>query len=406
MKKTLKTIIATVLALTIAFCSIPAFAFQYGEKVEWIDERHTYADLYAYSGEMSDGTFYYEAYERANCCKLNLENEGFYLFSYDPEKVTEIEISSLINDGCPQGWADVLYSVDEGKALAYITGEEAYFGFEVAEGVPGAEISATYYESDISDIEFEDGVFDELIFAADFRLTEKDNVVEMTLDAEITFENGEVFTVERGDFIIEADEAIGRGRYDVTVNYCGYGENAELDVRLVTDYIEKVEIENIEDYLYVTEYYNGEWISGFASEAFENEKVTITFCDGTKHVIEEHYVYDYYGLPNGRFYEMWFLVEESGGEFTFVFEIAGQVLVAEKCEYKKAPFCQNAKQLLSYVELQTGWIIYWFKETVNNVMTGRESAFSLITFFSHEGVRSSLGYIFEAMSAFRDYYAK
>ncbi len=406
MKKTLKTIIATVLALTIAFCSIPAFAFQYGEKVEWIDERHTYANLYAYSGEMSDGTFYYEAYERANCCKLNLENEGFYLFSYDPEKVTEIEISSLINDGCPQGWADVLYSVDEGKALAYITGEEAYFGFEVAEGVPGAEISATYYESDISDIEFEDGVFDELIFAADFRLTEKDNVVEMTLDAEFTFENGEVFTVERGDFVIEADEAIGRGKYDVTVNYCGYGESAELDVRLVTDYIAKVEIENIEDYLYVTEYFSGEWISGFAEESFETEKVTITFCDGTTDVIEKHDVYDYYGLPNGRYYEMMFLVDENGGEFTFVFEIAGQVLVSEKCEYKKAPFSKNIKQLGRYIDRQADWIFYWFKEAVDDVLTGRDSVFSLLTFFSSESVRRCIGYIFEAMSAFRDYYTK
>lgn len=406
MKKTLKIIIATVLALTIAFCSIPAFAFQYGEKVEWVDERQTYADLYAYSGEMSDGTFYYEAYERANCCKLNLENEGFYLFSYDPEKVTEIMVSSLVTDGHPQGWADVLYSADGGKALAYITDEEIYFGFAVADGVPGAVISATYYESDIRDIEFEDGVFDELIFAADFELTERENVVEMTLDAEFTFENGEVFTVERGGFVIEADEAIGRGRYDVTVNYCGYGESAEIDVRLVSDYIAKVEIENLEDYLYVTEYYNGEWISGFASDSFENEKVTITFHDGTTDVLEEHEIYDYYCLPNGRHYEMWFLVEKNGGEFTFVFEIAGQIFVAEKCEYKRASVGKNFKQLSNYIELQTSWIIYWLKEAVNNVITGRESVFSLLTFFSHEGVRSSLGYIFEAMSTFRDYYAK
>ncbi len=405
MKKTVKTLIAAFLALTVALCSIPAFAFQHGEIVGWEDEIGTYQDPYAYTGEMTEGTAYYEAYERANCCKLNVEKEGFYLFTYDAEKVSEIAISSSSRNGHPTGWADVLYSTQPGKALAYITNAETYAGFCVEYGVTGAEIGVEYYDVEISDIAFKDGAFDELIYSADFELTDKADTVKMVLDAEVTFENGEVFTLERGDFTVEADEDIYKGEYAATVRYHNYGEDATIDVKLVTDYIAKVEIENIEDYLYVEEYYNGEWVSGFANEKFDNEKITITYHNGTTQVIEEHDVYDYILLPNGRFYDMWLVVNEFNGEFTFTFRIANQNLIAEKCEFKKAGFIDNFAQLSSYIELHMGRIAYWFGETVADVFTGRGSLGNLLGFFSHSGVRDSFGYIFDAIGRFINYYA-
>lgn len=406
MKKTVKSIIATILALTLAFCSIPAFAFQYGEIVGWEDEIGTYLDPYAYTGEMTEGTAYYEAYERANCCKLNLEKEGFYLFSYDAEKVTEIEISSSVKDGYLKGWEDVFYSADGGKAVAYITDEETYAGFSVADGVPGAEITVSYYDSAIADIEFEDGVFDELIFAADFRITEKENVVKMRLDAEINFENGDVFTVTWGNFEVEADEAIGRGKYNATVNYYGYSEEAELDVRLPSDYIAKVEIENLERYLNVTEYYDGRFSSGIDLEKFKNEKVTITYHDGTTDVIERHEDYNRYSLPNGRNYDVWYEIVKDGEEFYFVFRFAGQNFAAKKCESRKAVFIENLIMFNKFVGIHTDRISYWLKDVVFGVAAGNLPVETLLKFFTSESVRASLGYIFEEIGEFTDYYTK
>lgn len=403
MKKTTKTIIATILALTLVFCSIPAFAYDVGETVYWEDRIHTYVDPYVYRGEMTEGTTYVAANAWDSCCKLNLEKEGFYLFSYDTDEITELDFSETVDNGVPCGRADVLSNTEEGKTVAYVSDAETYVGVNYVGGIEGAEITVSYYDSEIKDIEFEEGAFEELLFAQDFKLTDDENVVKMEINAEITFENGEKFTVERGDFDVEVDGSVGRGDYDATVSYHGYSEEVEMTIRLASDYIAKIEIDNIEDYLYVVEYPNGEWVSGFAEEKFEYEKVTVTFHDGTTDVIERHDIYDRYNLPNGRCYDMDYIIVKNKDGFDFVVRVGGQNLLVEKCEVRKASVFESLSYISEFINMHLDRICYMFKDTLNGIKTGNVSVFAIFTFFSSEFMRNELGYIFDGLADFVNY---
>lgn len=405
MKKTLKSIIAAALALTLLFCSfVPAFAFEVGDNVEWCYCSYDYVDFYTYAGVITEGENEFILSNRYNCFTADFEKPGFYLFSFNEELVNSIVVSEKIHDGAPCGEINILHSNDEGKVLAYIPDEETYIGFRVANELSVVNVEISYYDYEIADIVFENGDLENLVYGGDFRLSEGENKISIRSDIEVLFENGEKYFTEFGrlDFALNGEIAYGENK--VTFNLADYSEEVTITVCYAMNYIQKIEITNLEKYLYSVRYYDGRIKSAFDNGALENETVTITYWDGTVETYSGLGNYGRIELPNGRFYDVWLEALDKGDSVEFVVTVAGQILLARECSYRNATVIENLTSLNKYIGLHVERISDSFKSIFKRVANGNSFFAELSDWVSSEFMKAEINYIREAVEEFMTYY--
>ncbi len=365
MKKTMKSIIAATLALAMLLCSVPAFAYNAGDAVEWPVNRYEYIDLYQYAGELEIGNNTVFCEKNNICCNIKVEKAGYYLLSGD--EMGYINVSENIQpDGSPQGNADVLevFENEKDESVVYLPEGESFIGFYTDNSTTETEITVSYFDEKIVDVEFDENSFNDLIFWVDYWFSPDDGgeKIGMHRDARITFSNGSVYEVRYGKFVFDY-EKVSENEYNLTILLPGYEEDFVMTCCEVKDIVKNVEITNIDKYLDSVLNYDNSADSLFEDDALKNEKIILTFADGSTYTIDKPYDFvDSVDFPNGRGYEMviYDAVEEDGS-VKLVVEIAGQNAAEFECDVRKANFFENFSVLTDSLAENLNLIIYEYK---------------------------------------------
>lgn len=364
MKKTLKSVLAVMLAAIMAFGGFAAFAADEPENtIEW----DYYGDtIYLeHAGELTEG-------KNAVACDTD---EGYFYFTFTAENAGFYEISYNYYD--MDGYIFVPETYSNGKAYNENIGfwfeheedlSSTLYYFEKGEQIIGMfifyanaesiEITVEYYGENIKSVTTSELIKGEdVYFYSDYDTA----YVEIFSDITVTFSNDKAIECSELYCTSDADELI-KGENTVTTQICGKNFDFVIDVAFITDYISDIEINNIEDYLFVTEYYNTyDYIYPYG------EKATVTFTDGTK----KDFVFgeDEITLPNGK--EVWpdvyFSVDN--GDAKLIVNIAETDLKSYECEKDNAPLGDNWATLVWRNANSLKDMSYYFRRAIATILS-------------------------------------
>lgn len=372
MNNIFKRFLASVLALAMILgCMTVSFAAE--ETIEWnvygIDEDAEHWVTYPWLGDLSSGEtkggkdspdFIVESYAYG----FTAESEGFYRFTLS-------DLTYTINNG-------VFFSESfvDGKAYGMITEWEFYqrqegetdFIVYLPSGKIAVllqcieELTVTYefLGKEVSDL-----VLDEKcltgILGSDF-YSGSDYSYGYDFCGELFFDSGKSYKFTDSYFCFE--EKLVKNENTVTFKLLGFEKQATLTVVEPKDVIAKLEPVNLEDDLFVTEYYNGYISADDIGEA----QLKITYADGTEETVDFDGGDAVVTLPNGRRYGIGisFEIEALTAELYF----AEELYETYDLEIKPASFEENVEKLgienekqLDKAERDMNWRIDRLDET-------------------------------------------
>lgn len=360
MKKTLRNAIAMLLALVIACGSLTAFAQTPGD-IEWYfggDE----AWIYSYAGTLTvgeDTVLPPVSDVKSVYLTLEIEESGYY----------KITVDSDIWYGIPADYVDGAYE-DAMDSMAYADSvSPRYYYLEEGETIIGFDL----YEDkgvtarvdpvgNITAIEFDRSQLEDRLLG--YNLYEGDEgayLIDVDV-AKVKFSNDEELELAWACIYVYSEIQLVKGENTVEIGLWGvpYREEATVSIIEITDIIESVEVSNLKDYAYVTEYYNG---NIYAPQMYD-ETVTVTYTDGTTETLEGFSGYGYLeecGYPVDTVYE------KTDGEWTVVVYVAGQNMLQEKCTVENATTSENLIEYKDNVFDGIQYIISWVSIYMNDV---------------------------------------
>ncbi len=302
MKKTFRKMLASALALVIAFCSVSAFAAEEDKTLDWDIYNAGYVYEFEYAGDFTgeklvvddglDGQEYIEYYN------VDIPQTGYYIVSVKRISgyYSNILFPEKIENGVAYGEARKVRLDEEIENEIYTF--NSLYRFSAGETVLGLvysdaafEISFEFVGESVTDIKFEDGAFSG-VFGYDI-LENSDNgdMLATGIDAEVVLSSGKEFKVET--FVIEHENALVKGENAAEIVFFDYREPVTVTIYEITDYIKSVEFKNPES-ITVKKYFNG---NNGDIEFNGGEEFVVTFTDGTTVNTS-----DFVTLPNGRRY--------------------------------------------------------------------------------------------------------
>lgn len=355
MKKTLRAILAAMLAALMAFSGLTAFAAANTDtQLEWDYYGDSY--YYDYAGELTEGdnSISYDDKEYVYFT-FDAQNEGFYAISYEydnldawiglPERYEngkaydEADFSSYY----PENSNGVITRYEKGEHLIileyYYLADTASFKIEfLGEEITEINVASDLiYNYDIYDYEWEG-----------------ENCFDIEAETEIVFSSGK--TITRDYISGTCENEITKGENALTVEFCGKEYELTANVSLITDYVESVSVSNIEDYLYIKSYYNSYDFSAPYGETF-----TVTFKDGTS----DSFVYgddDNVTLPNGR--DVWCYMDyDYDAEKLSVF-VAGTCFAEYDCELTSASIGENIDEMNYNNSIHLEMVSYYLRRAM------------------------------------------
>lgn len=322
-KKTLKAILAAALAVIMVIPSFSAFAANNTLVWDFYDSEYTYD----YAGEINVGTT--EIPDNASdyiWYSFDVQNAGFYYIHYSYEDMEAwFGIPESFEGLSATDVKDNLYYALDGEegAIYYLEAGKTIVGFDLYLYEEDAAFETEYLGAEITEVKPQ---YD-LIYGYDVYEYEYmgENNVEFDADFDITFSEGK--TITRYFLDGTSESAITAGENTFKTEFYGKEYEFTSNVYYITDYIEKVELSNIEDYLCVYEYYNG-----IDYEYPWYETIKVTFKDGSTYTING-YDGDTITLPNGREVGYFFdYNEDDNGNYTFEIYVAGECFASYDCE--------------------------------------------------------------------------
>lgn len=397
MKKTMKSIIAATLALAMLLCSVPAFAAQPEDTVKWYLWKDTYKE-YRYEGDLEEGVVeFYEDIPDYVYYTFNAE-EGYYLFTTESDWLY-MATPEEIKDGCFYGeeYADEYVGKVDGTGnyarLHYLEEGEHILGVTFGGGTGSYSSLAEYggftFEycgKEVTDLSFGENTL-ELIDGCDVAYNEHSNEYERVPyaarldDVTVTFSGGNTVKLDENRYDMYSENNLIEGENNVTFEFLGYEEDAEITLCSVSKFVESVELSNIEKHKDVKEYYDGSF-DCYNDDFFFGETVTVTFTDGTKASCKiEPFGFNKIELPNGRKYHLGvsYEKEDIGTETAlniFVSLNYNCNIAVYECNVKQATAKENLDRLDSNIENGTYWEINTIKDSFREIFVF-ESVFEL-----------------------------
>ncbi len=418
MKKTLKSILAIILALILSFGTLTAFATE-NKTLTWHQYNEPYE--YIYYGEISEGENAIACEDGDDCSQyytFNAKN-GYYLFSYelpsDMGWINWIGFPYEMIDGEAYGSADCIaqsYFEDENSTLT----EKFIYNLNEGETVIGLDVFPTSVSKDIKlSVEY----LGESV--TDFDITTKDYVLNgdvyeaetegwLYTDAIIGFSENKSVTIDYCDLPFTCD-GITAGENILTFEFEGVTEEIAINVYPVDYYVSGAELSNAEKY--TQEYVD--YFGGFWSEPIEEETLTIFFTDSTSKDFEIFSDWGTVEFPNGRSY---YVITDRYYKYDYENEtdvrilsinIEGFCVKEYQCTITEYDFVQNSEVLF---EKNTNRIVSFIEDIrwyISNAMeneTAGEILSSLFGSFFDSLIDASnlLNGIFENFIIFIKYY--
>lgn len=332
MKKTLKAILAAALAVIMMIPCISGFAAN--ETLAWFFYDYLYT--YDYAGEITVGTTAIPADASDYIWySFDVPEAGFYYIHYDysdldawfgvPESFEGLSATNEAN--C------IYHSPDDGDGkIYYFEAGKTIVGFDLYYYEENSSFETEFLGAEITEVKPQyDLIYDYDIYEDEYM---GEIICDVEADFDITFSGGETISEYYLPCTTESAVVAGENTFKTEILDKEYEFTA--NVYYVTDYVESVEISNLEDYLYVYEYYNG---TDYEYPIYETIKAT--FKDGSTYTVSI-YEEDYIRLPNGREVGFGFDFDSNpNGEYQLYVYVAGDCFGTYDCEVVEASAGQN-----------------------------------------------------------------
>ncbi|MBR4858259.1 MAG: hypothetical protein IKU08_03650 [Clostridia bacterium] len=340
MKRTLKTLLALMLAAVTVMTCTAAFAAEENGKLLWeyYDSEYTY-DI---AGEITTGVNTLTSPEDSYyfCYEFNVEESGYYTIGFSDHRFDGwIGIPEEINGFTAKNEAEYLFYSGYGEPSKYtykLDEGKTYICFDAYTQFENEEFEIIYQGETVESIEYEGS----LLLNRDIYFY--DETCDIYADASVTFSSGNttIFSYICATAPDEYKEGTNTFRY----SYFGESVDFEADVIFITEIIKDVEISNLEDYLNAKIYYDGHDMCLPVGET-----VTFTFSDGSKaESVYYEYGENYVTLPDGsEIYYYIYTLDDGYGNITLYVDSAGETIKAFDCEETKASTDENLLTLLN-----------------------------------------------------------
>lgn len=293
MKKTLKAIVAAMLAAIMALGSLSAFAAETHEELEWNYYGETY--YYEYAGELKEGTnavgesigdlgyVYFTA---------NIETAGYYMISYSYDDFDSwAGIPDRIEDGIAYDEKETLRNIEDSVSteICFFETGENIIAFDVYSASDDSVVNFEFWGEEVTSV----SIPEEAIIDCNFYYSEEDNgTTEISLyyDITVTFDEGK--TIET-DYIYGTADKIKIGEQNAfALNICGKEYEAAITLYEISRYVSDVSLSSTD----VTQYYDGYEVKGY-----DDLVLTVVFTDGTTQTVNVNGYYEdcLITLPNG-----------------------------------------------------------------------------------------------------------
>lgn len=373
MKKTIRNAFAMLLALVIACGGLTAFAETPGD-IEWLLGMTDFC-TYSYAGELTVG----EESDLPPVSELK-----FVYLTMDLEKCGyyKISVDSDCWYGIPQAYDNGIYEAalpqisweDDNSSYYYLEAGENIVGFDLYED-RSVTVKAEYVGDEIS-VDFDRNELKDRVM--DYNIYKRDEG-SYIIDVEsvtFRFSNGYETVVSWASISVYSENELVKGDNAVEIGIEGipYREKAVVSIIEITDIIESVEVSDLEDYAYLTKYYNG----NFYAPQMYDETVTVTYTDGTVETLTDFDGYGY--LENGYPVDIYY--EGEDGEWVVIVCVANQTVTQMNCEIADATASENFAEYRECVLDGINYIADWASNYAENIIMASSVGEAIDALFS------------------------
>ena len=325
-----------------------------------------YSKTWKYSGIAKEGINTFESSESEFdlCFEFNVEKAGYYTVTYRSSDDFDALFAETYENNVARNFADFLdnsyddeygtwyfskiYYLEEGVSLLNVHNDYYGSSFEVNNTV---SFKIEYFADSITDVRFKDEK-DKYLFEDYDYIYSEGNTFEFYSEYIIEFSNKK--TVEDHWVQCSFINELAKGENTVLMQLPGFEKEITIYYYETSDFVESIELGNIDNYLNAVEYYDGSY--AFYNLYYDNEQVTVNLKDGTKQTFTYHDGDNYITLPCGidlyvSIYHTSDDFDESGVEKPFLVARIGETRYIEKeCNIEKVSFRRNFIELLDSIK--------------------------------------------------------
>lgn len=300
MKKTVKLILVVTVIAILSLMATSAYAYEIGDSVMWqlLNESDEYSYFwYDCAGEFAEGENKTVASDDYVVYEFKVKESGYYFVLSE----LWVGFGEKYEDGIVKEYADSMQMVDENGNIGNVFYLEKGTTFARVWSKEANEVNIEYYGS-LEDVILTDGKDEEIrILDEDVFYNGYGTLGLTCFDFDVKFSGGKTLSNFYEctcccNFYGETVNEFKAGKNDIIFTFFNHNEVITIDVHEITEYIQSVELSNIEKYTTVYEDYKGE-----TSTAFVNEEVlTVNYTDGTSCEVEIGFRNSEVPLPCGR----------------------------------------------------------------------------------------------------------
>ncbi len=355
MKKTLKTLIAVILAMIIATGSMSVFAAN--ENISYACDSDSDIIEFAFAEILNEGKNDVESPDTEYFYfTFDAKESGYYAFEYSWHDLNMFHVPEKKENNVYYGYADseLLMSEDDYDAgletyLVYLEkGSNIILSAAFFDGFSKTEVNIEFAGKKLTGLDISGGVDYNLIFGYGIDEWDRnDKTIEYNFtpgESTLTFDTGKKYDGFIYDILFESEIELIEGEYDITFEYMGVTFEKRIKIYDISINVLSIDVKNYEDYDTVTEYFDG-----CIDYDLTGLEFVITFGNGKKEtIVSEGYGMMGIDLQNGSPYYVFLSYgykPDEDGNVNFVVELGEREYVRLPAEKVKASKLEDSKHL-------------------------------------------------------------
>ncbi len=409
----MKKFLSVILAALILACPLSGFATEAAQTLEWYFCEEEYLNecypwTYNYAGEVTigDNEITFKKDEYCSYYTFNAETAGYYYVECFDEEIGWFGFPESIKNGKAYREAELYYITDlynDRKVIFKFNEGETFLGIDFSDNADTKDsynIKIEYIGSEIKDIVFEEGTFDNLvidydIYNNDFSEILTDITVVFTGDKTLTFSDEWIaLTPENFKWV--------KGENKATALFWDFEKEVVVTACEMTDLVKDVEFVNYD--------YFDSILTDFRDSSFKDiygAELIFTLANGEK--VEFNTDHDEYLEINGREYWVYVYYNFIDSDNTeIIVYVGGTTIESYKCTTEKRDVTESAYILGSEIRANLKSAFYFSRLAISEMFTvydasGLENA--LLYALNHfEIAMSDLSDCVYLLKAFFDFY--
>lgn len=354
MKKSIKTLIAVILAMIIATGSMSAFAAN--DTVKYAYDSESEITEFTFADILNEGKNNVRLPDEENFYfTFDAKESGYYVFRYSWVDLGSLRVPEKKENNVYYGYteADIFMTEEDyetlcEKYLVYLEkGSNVLLVINYGPEINETEINVEYAGKKLAGFDFAGGVDYNLIFGYGIDEWDRnDNTIEYYFDpgeSTLTFDTGKKFDTFIYSICFKSETELVEGEYDITVEYLGETFEKRIKIYDITHDVKSIKVNNYEDYDTVTEYYDG-----CIDYDLSDLELVLEFADGRTETIVPNTGMMGIDLENGNPHYIYLgcgYEVKDDGSVDFVVEFGGHEYVRLPAEKAEAPALDNTKHL-------------------------------------------------------------